>query len=71
VSKSVFEPPVIVKIMPCVGKASTCCGGSWFCCGGWGGGLALVLSWGLTLFGIGYAICGTGRGHVICETDEG
>jgi hypothetical protein len=48
---SVFEPPVIVSMVPWVGKLTGCCGG----------GLGSVLAWlALMLFGAGYVICGTG-----------
>jgi hypothetical protein len=40
----VLEHPVIVRIMPWVGKVSSCCGGSWICGGGGGKGLASVLT---------------------------
>jgi hypothetical protein len=66
-----LEPPVIVRIVPWVGKVSDCCGGSWICGRGGGGGLASVLTGGLTLFGIGYVICGTTGGYVICGVGEG
>jgi hypothetical protein len=39
------------------------CGGSWICGGGGAGGLVL--------FGIGYLICGSATGYVICEVGEG
>jgi hypothetical protein len=57
----VFEPPVIVSMVPWVGKFSSCCRGSWTCGeGGGGGGLVLVLTWlPLVLLGVGYVICGT------------
>jgi hypothetical protein len=32
----VFEPLLIVTIMPCVGKLLVCCGGSQICSGGGG-----------------------------------
>jgi hypothetical protein len=53
VSKSVLEPPVIVRIVPWVGKVSDSYEGSWICGGVCGGKLASVLTWGLALFGIG------------------
>jgi hypothetical protein len=34
VSKSMLEPPVIVRIVLWVGKVLGCCGGSWICSGG-------------------------------------
>jgi hypothetical protein len=67
----VFEPLVIVSMVPWVGKVLVCCGGSWACCGGGGrGGFGSVLTW-LVLFSVGYVICGIARGYVICRTVEG
>jgi hypothetical protein len=68
VSKSVLEPPVIVRIVTWVGKISDCCGGSQFC---GGGGLALSLFCWLVLFGVGYVICGTSGGYIIYEAGGG
>jgi hypothetical protein len=39
-----LESPVIVRIVPWVGKVSSYCGGSWTCGSGGGGGLASVLT---------------------------
>jgi hypothetical protein len=57
----VFEPPVIVIMVPWVGKFLGCCGGSWTCGRGGGGGvLVSVLTWlALALLGVGYVICCT------------
>jgi hypothetical protein len=46
VSKLALEPPVIVRIMPWVGKSLFGCWGSWVCDGGGGGGLASFFIWG-------------------------
>jgi hypothetical protein len=51
-----------------VGKVSVCCEGSWICGRGGGGWLALVLTWGLVLFGTGYVICRTAGRYVIWAT---
>jgi hypothetical protein len=55
ISKSVFEPLVIVSMVPWVRKFLGCCGGSWTCGGGGGGGgLVSVLTWlALVLLGVG------------------
>jgi hypothetical protein len=66
-----MEPPVIVRIVLWVGKVSGCYRGSWICGRGGGRGLTSVLTWGLVLFGIGYVICVTAGGYIICEVDEG
>jgi hypothetical protein len=57
----VFEPSVIVSMVPWVGKFSGCCRGSWTCGGGGGGsGLVSVLTWlALVLLGVGHMICCT------------
>jgi hypothetical protein len=57
---SVFEPPVIVSMVPWVGKFSGCYGGSCACCGAGGNGrFGSALTWlVLVLFGAGYVICG-------------
>jgi hypothetical protein len=63
-SKSVFEPPVIVRIVSWMGKVSGCYGGS-CTSGGGGGGLVLALTWLLVLLlllGVGYVICSTAGG---------
>jgi hypothetical protein len=62
---------VIIRIVPWVGKLLVYCGGSWICSGGGGGRLGSSFICGLTLFGIGYMICGTGRGYTIYGVDEG
>jgi hypothetical protein len=56
------------RIVLWVRKVSDCDGSSWIC---GGGGLASVLTLGLTLFGIGYVICGTAGGYVICRVGGG
>jgi hypothetical protein len=43
VSKSALEPPVILRIVPWVGKVSFSYGGSQICSGSGGGGLVFVL----------------------------
>jgi hypothetical protein len=60
VSKSMFEPLVIVSMVPWVGKFSICCGSSWACCSGGGSsGFGSTLTWlALVLLGVGYVICG-------------
>jgi hypothetical protein len=40
--ESMLEPPVIVRIVPWVGKVLDCYGGSWICGGGGGRGLASI-----------------------------
>jgi hypothetical protein len=65
VSKSVLEPPLIVRIVPCVGKVSAFCIGSWIFGRGGCGGLDSVLTWRLVLFGTKYVIWGTAKGYVI------
>jgi hypothetical protein len=51
VLKSMFEPLVIVRIVPRVGKVSSCCEGSWACCRSGGGvGFGSFLTWSLLVF---------------------
>jgi hypothetical protein len=56
----VFEPPVIVSMVPWVGKILVCCRDSYACYrGGGGGGFGSALSWlVLLLLDMGYVICG-------------
>jgi hypothetical protein len=63
--------PVIVRIVPWVGKVLVCCRGSQICCGGGGGGLDFGLVCLLALLDVGYVIWGIGGGYVICGAYEG